>query len=26
MVKVRVSDASEFEALLDAAAYAQEVH
>ncbi len=26
MVKVRVSDVSEFEALLDAAAYAQEVH
>ena len=26
MVRVRVSDASEFEALLDAAAYAQEVH
>ena len=26
MVKVRVSDASEFEALLDAAAYAQEVN
>jgi glycine cleavage system H protein len=26
MVKVRVSDPSEFEALLDAAAYAQEVH
>ena len=26
MVKVRVSDASEFEALLDAAAYAQEIH
>ena len=26
MVKVRVSDASEFEALLDAAAYAKEVH
>jgi glycine cleavage system H protein len=26
MVKVRVSDASEFDALLDAAAYAQEVH
>ena len=26
MVKVRVSDTSEFEALLDATAYAQEVH
>lgn len=26
MVKVRISDPSEFEALLDAAAYAQEVH
>lgn len=26
MVKVRVSDPSEFDALLDAAAYAQEVH
>ena len=26
MVKVRVSDTSEFDALLDATAYAQEVH